>query len=172
MKPSVCASGSGALMHLPEHDRRLQDAAAEFRVEASARAGASRQLSAVKMHMTMRQKASKTILAACVVLFAPANASSFKSTLEIYRTGVDTQAAESTANRRLLVDSTVCGFDEYFCGDTDMVADTAYNAVVAGDCFNDTSDTGSSVCKAQTTPTANRETAPVRVNFRELLLWR
>lgn len=42
----------------------------------------------------------------------------------------------------LQTDSSICGAQEYFCGETDMVLDTAYNAVAAGNCYNDSADTG------------------------------
>lgn len=48
----------------------------------------------------------------------------------------------SVGPRRNLLQSDICGAQEYFCGETDMVLDTAYNAVVAGNCYNDTADTG------------------------------
>ena len=43
-----------------------------------------------------------------------------------------------TTSRKLLQDSSVCGFNEYFCGGTGFISDTAYTAVSAGNCFNDT----------------------------------
>ncbi len=83
-------------------------------------------------------------LAVCAALLAalpvsPATASSLDDVFKLYQTGVE---AHNSA-RKLLQDSSVCGFNEYFCGDTDMISDTAYNAAVAGNCFNDTIDTGS-----------------------------
>ena len=72
-----------------------------------------------------------------------AEASSVQDMFAFYQTGLDSQGFSDTSARRLLQDSTVCGFDEYFCGDTDMVSDTAYDAVLAGNCYNDTVDTGS-----------------------------
>ncbi len=83
-------------------------------------------------------------LAVCAALLAvlpmsPAAASSLDDVFKLYQTGVE---AHNSA-RKLLQDSSVCGFNEYFCGDTDMISDTAYNAVVAGNCYNDTIDTGS-----------------------------
>jgi len=82
-------------------------------------------------------------LAVCAALLAAlpvslATASNLDHVFELYKTGVDAYGSA----RKLLQDSSVCGFNEYFCGDTDMVSDTAYNAVVAGNCFNDTIDTG------------------------------
>ena len=43
---------------------------------------------------------------------------------------------------RTLLQTDICGAQEYFCGETDMVLDTAYNAVAAGNCYNDSADTG------------------------------
>ena len=86
-----------------------------------------------------------TFFAVCAALLAavpvsPATASSLQDVFKLYQTGVE---AHNSA-RKLLQDSSVCGtsINEYFCGDTDMISDTAYNAVVAGNCFNDTIDTG------------------------------
>lgn len=33
---------------------------------------------------------------------------------------------------KLLQDSAVCGFNEYFCGEAAIISDTAYNAVSGG----------------------------------------
>ena len=86
-------------------------------------------------------------LAVCAALLAalpmsPATASNLDDVFKLYQTGVEAHISA----RKLLQDSSVCGFNEYFCGDTDMVSDTAYNAVVAGNCYNDTIDTGSLAC--------------------------
>lgn len=83
-------------------------------------------------------------LVVCAALLAalpvsPATASSLQDVFKLYQNGVEAH----TSARKLQQDSSVCGFNEYFCGDTDMISDTAYNAVVAGNCFNDTVDTGS-----------------------------
>ena len=40
--------------------------------------------------------------------------------------------------RKLLQDSAVCGFNEYFCGEAAFISDRAYTAVSDGKCFNDT----------------------------------
>ena len=54
------------------------------------------------------------------------------------QTDFSAEELPGTLARRLLQDSSVCGFNEYFCGETSFIADTAYNAVSAGNCFNDT----------------------------------
>lgn len=48
----------------------------------------------------------------------------------------------SVEHGRTLLQSDICGAQEYFCGEKDMVLDTAYNAVAAGNCYNDSADTG------------------------------
>lgn len=48
----------------------------------------------------------------------------------------------SIGPHRSLLQNSICGAQEYFCGEADMVLDTAYNAVAAGNCYNDTADTG------------------------------
>lgn len=56
----------------------------------------------------------------------------------LLQTGFYVEELPFTPARRLLQDSSVCGFNEYFCGETAFIADTAYTAVSAGNCFNDT----------------------------------
>ncbi len=83
-----------------------------------------------------------TVVAA---LLSPCTTASLDSFLAPYGAGPYMEGLTVTPARKLLQDSRVCGFNEYFCGDTDMVSDTAYNAVVAGNCYNDTADTGGHV---------------------------
>ncbi|DBA71983.1 TPA: hypothetical protein ACH3X2_010728 [Trebouxia sp. C0005] len=92
-------------------------------------------------------------LVVCAALLAalpvsPATASSLQDVFKLYQNGVEAH----TSARKLQQDSSVCGFNEYFCGDTDMISDTAYNAVVAGNCFNDTVDTGTFYCGDESQP--------------------
>ena len=58
--------------------------------------------------------------------------------LSLFQTGAQWQRSSGVSARKLLQDSTVCGFNEYFCGETAFISDTAYSAVSAGNCFNDT----------------------------------
>ena len=68
---------------------------------------------------------------------AGSTASSFDA-LSSFQTGAQWQQSAGTPARKLLQDSAVCGFNEYFCGETAFISDTAYSAVSAGNCFNDT----------------------------------
>ena len=58
--------------------------------------------------------------------------------LSLFQTGAQWQRSAGIPARKLLQDSVVCGFNEYFCGETAFISDTAYSAVSAGNCFNDT----------------------------------
>ena len=58
--------------------------------------------------------------------------------LSLFQTGAQWQQSAGIPARKLLQDSVVCGFNEYFCGGAAFISDTAYNAVSAGNCFNDT----------------------------------
>lgn len=67
----------------------------------------------------------------------PSTASTFDA-LSLFQTGAQWQQSADISARKLLQDSAVCGFNEYFCGETAFISDTAYSAVLAGNCFNDT----------------------------------
>lgn len=54
----------------------------------------------------------------------------------------DLVGLSDVSNSRKLLQTSICGAEEYFCGEYDMVLDTAYNAVLEGGCYNDTADTG------------------------------
>ena len=58
--------------------------------------------------------------------------------LSLAQTGGDWQQLAGVPARKLLQDSSVCGFNEYFCGEAAFISDRAYSAVLAGNCFNDT----------------------------------
>ena len=64
------------------------------------------------------------------------------SVFGLLQTGSELQDFVASPVRKLLQDSAICGFNEYFCGDADLISDTAYQAVTAGNCFHDTLDTG------------------------------
>ena len=82
------------------------------------------------------------VLVALVALVPLAAAGSFQDAFGFYSSELYGLSGDATATRKLQQDSSVCGIDEYFCGDSDLISDTAYNAVVAGNCYNDSADTG------------------------------
>ena len=93
-------------------------------------------------------------VAVLVALARPCTSSIAEQAFAIFETGVVGLHPSHGSTRNLLQDSAVCGINEYFCGDSDMVSDTAYNAVVAGNCFNDSADTGTPTMRSlQVSPT-------------------
>lgn len=80
----------------------------------------------------------KTVFTLFALFWVSRSTASTLDALSLYQTGVQRQQFAGIPARKLLQDSAVCGFNEYFCGEKAFISDTAYSAVSAGNCFNDT----------------------------------
>ena len=79
-----------------------------------------------------------TVLTLFTLSWVARSTASTLGAVSLFQTGAQWQQSAEIPARKLLQDSAVCGFNEYFCGETSFISDAAYTAVSASNCFNDT----------------------------------